>query len=50
MMLRYIGENDAADRITNALEKVFEDGKVLTVDLGGDASTDKFADEICKYL
>lgn len=50
MMLRYLGEYDAANRIENALKKVFDDGKVKTVDLGGSASTKEFTEEICKYI
>jgi len=50
MMLRYIGEQDKALKIENALEQVFLKGENLTVDLGGSASTTEFADEICKYL
>lgn len=50
MMLRYIGEQDKALKIENALEQVFLKSENLTVDLGGSASTTEFADEICKYL
>lgn len=50
MMLRYIDENESADKIEKAIEKVFEERKVLTEDLGGYASTDEFTDEICKFI
>ena len=50
MMLRYIGEYDNAKRIEDALSEVFLRGEKITVDLGGSASTDEFADEICKYI
>ena len=50
MMLRYLGEYEAAQKIESALEKVFIKGENLTIDLGGRASTDKFADEIIKNL
>jgi isocitrate dehydrogenase (NAD+) len=39
MMLRYIGEGDAADRIDAALAKVLQEGKQVTRDLGGSAGT-----------
>ncbi|WP_160672733.1 isocitrate dehydrogenase (NAD(+)) [Clostridium sp. C8-1-8] len=50
MMLKHIGEYDHAVKIENALSKVFIDGKVLTTDLGGSATTTEFAEEICKNL
>ncbi|HSQ33602.1 MAG TPA: isocitrate/isopropylmalate family dehydrogenase, partial [Peptostreptococcaceae bacterium] len=50
MMLRYIGEYDNAKKIEDALAEVFLRGEKLTVDLGGSASTDEFADEVCKYI
>lgn len=50
MMLRYLGEYEAAQKIESALEKVFIKGENLTIDLGGRASTDEFADEIIKNL
>lgn len=50
MMLRYLGENEAADRIDIALTKVLEEGKVITSDLGGNAKTMEFAEEIIRNL
>lgn len=50
MMLRYIGEHKAALSIENALIQIFNEGKVVTPDLGGSATTDSFADEICKIV
>lgn len=50
MMLRYLGEYDCAKRIEKALETVFLKGEKLTVDLGGNATTSEFTDEIIKYL
>ncbi|QAA34166.1 isocitrate dehydrogenase (NAD(+)) [Clostridium manihotivorum] len=50
MMLKHIGEYDHATKIENALSKVFVEGKVLTTDLGGTATTTEFAEEICKNL
>ena len=50
MMLRYLGEQEAAAKIENALVKVFEKGENLTGDLGGNATTDEFTNEILKYI
>lgn len=50
MMLDYIGEKDSSQKIKNALYKVLEEGKILTLDLGGSASTTEFRDEIIKNL
>jgi isocitrate dehydrogenase (NAD+) len=50
MMLRHIGEHDAAARIDSALERVLVAGAVRTRDLGGAASTSAFADALCQAL
>lgn len=50
MMLRYLGEYDCAKKIEKALETVFLKGEKLTLDLGGNASTSEFTNEIIKYL
>src|SRR5689334_16875682 len=43
LMLRHLNEREAADRIENAMLKVYEEGKVRTRDVGGDAKTGEFA-------
>jgi isocitrate dehydrogenase (NAD+) len=50
LMLRHIGETDAADRIMRALGDVLVAGAVRTRDLGGTASTTEFADSLCNAL
>ena len=50
MMLRHIGEQNAAARIEKAMLDVFGDGKSLTRDLGGTAKTDEFARAIVEKL
>ena len=50
LMLRHIGEADAADRIQVALEADLVEGKIRTGDLGGTASTDEFTDAIIAAL
>ncbi|HEX8476423.1 MAG TPA: isocitrate dehydrogenase (NAD(+)) [Pyrinomonadaceae bacterium] len=46
LMLRYIDERDAAERIEKAMLRVFEQGEVRTGDIGGKAKTTEFADAI----
>ncbi|MCI0334436.1 MAG: isocitrate/isopropylmalate dehydrogenase family protein [Planctomycetes bacterium] len=46
LMLRYLGEKDAADRIENAIRTVFTTGKSRTGDLGGKATTEQFVDAV----
>lgn len=50
MMLDYIEEKDSSLKIKQALYKVLEEGRILTQDLGGSASTTEFRDEIIKNL
>ena len=50
MMLKYLGEFENAIKIENALTKIFEEGKVLTKDLGGSATTDEFTSKLCSYI
>jgi isocitrate dehydrogenase (NAD+) len=50
MMLRHIGEGDAADRVSSALDRVLVAGEVRTRDMGGTASTTEFADAVARAL
>ena len=50
LMLRHIGERDAAQRIETAMLNVFKEGKVRTRDIGGQASTIEFASAIIAAL
>ncbi|EPY2273545.1 isocitrate/isopropylmalate dehydrogenase family protein [Clostridium sporogenes] len=50
MMLKYIGENEKAKKIENAIEKVFVEGKYLTEDLGGSSTTEEFTKAIIENL
>lgn len=50
MMLRHLSESAAAKRISTALESVLVRGEVLTPDLGGTATTKKFADAIMREI
>jgi isocitrate dehydrogenase (NAD+) len=50
LMLRYLGEREAADRVERAMLKVFADGQVRTRDIGGTAKTAEFADAIIQAM
>ena len=50
LMLNHINENNAADRLMNALGAVLTAGHTRTRDLGGHASTTEFADAICRTI
>src|SRR5947208_155432 len=43
LMLRYLDEREAAQRIEDAMLKVYQEGKVRTRDVGGNAKTGEFA-------
>jgi isocitrate dehydrogenase (NAD+) len=42
LMLHYLGEKSAADRVENALRSVYSEGTARTGDLGGTATTEDF--------
>ena len=46
LMLKHIGEQEKADMIEQAVAKVIKEGKTVTADLGGTASTMKFAEAV----
>ena len=46
LMLRHIGENESADRVRNALERVYKTRDKLTRDVGGKNGTSEFADAV----
>lgn len=50
MMLRYLGENEAADKFEAAILKVLKDANTLTGDLGGLATTTEIALEVKNNL
>ncbi len=39
-----------ANRMDEAVQKVYEEGKHLTTDVGGTASTDEFTDAVIRAL
>jgi isocitrate dehydrogenase (NAD+) len=50
LMLRHLGEHEAALKIRNALEKVYRHRDKLTRDVGGKATTSEFADAIIEAM
>ncbi len=50
MLLEHIGDDDRAQRIRHALETTIRDGKTVTRDLDGTASTDEFTDAVIAKL
>jgi isocitrate dehydrogenase (NAD+) len=46
LMLRHLGEREAAERVERAMLQVFRDGRVRTRDIGGTAKTMEFAEAI----
>jgi isopropylmalate/isohomocitrate dehydrogenase-like protein len=50
MMLEYLGEFEAANKIEEAVLKVLIEGKTLTYDLGGSAKTSEVAEAISRKI
>ena len=50
LMLRHLGEHEAADRIRNALESVYRQREKLTRDVGGQSGTSQFADYVIEAM
>jgi tartrate dehydrogenase/decarboxylase/D-malate dehydrogenase len=50
MLLEFLGEVDASQRLMGAIEAVTSEGKLLTRDLGGQAGTDQFTDAVLGKL
>jgi isocitrate dehydrogenase (NAD+) len=50
MLLAHIGDVDRAQRIRRAIEETIREGKTVTRDLGGSATTDQFSDAIIARL
>ncbi|AEG15250.1 isocitrate dehydrogenase, NAD-dependent [Desulfofundulus kuznetsovii DSM 6115] len=50
MMLQHLGEDEAANRIYEAVLAVLREGKALTYDLGGSAGTSDMADAIISKM
>jgi isocitrate dehydrogenase (NAD+) len=47
MMLNHLGELQAAERLRNAIESVYREGRHAPHDVGGTAGTTEFTDAVC---
>jgi isocitrate dehydrogenase (NAD+) len=50
LMLRHLGEREAADRVERAMLKVYTDGRVRTRDVGGTSRTNEFARAVVEAM
>jgi isocitrate dehydrogenase (NAD+) len=50
MLLIHLGETEAAHKLQGAVESVYREGKYLTGDVGGTASTEEFTDAVLRVL
>ncbi|MBI2164756.1 MAG: hypothetical protein HYU32_11720, partial [candidate division NC10 bacterium] len=50
MMLKHLGEEKAAQALDEAIQAVLKDGRTVTRDLGGTATTREMADAIIGHL
>ena len=49
-IVRHLGEDEIADRISRALVVVLGEDQIRTRDLGGTASTAEFTSAVCRRL
>lgn len=50
LMLKHLGETEAADNVRNAVNTVIGEGKSVTPDLGGTANTDEYVDALIEAM
>jgi len=50
LMLRHLGEHDAAQKVRAAIDHVYRDHTKLTRDIGGTAGTSEFADAVIEAI
>ncbi|OUJ18585.1 Isocitrate/isopropylmalate dehydrogenase LeuB [Methanonatronarchaeum thermophilum] len=50
MMLKHLNENEAAEKIYNAVAKAIQEGEKLTYDLGGNAGTQEYAEYVASKI
>jgi isocitrate/isopropylmalate dehydrogenase len=50
MMIEWLGEEEKASRMENAVAQVIKEGKVRTYDLGGSSTTLDVAHEVASKL
>jgi isocitrate dehydrogenase (NAD+) len=50
LMLRHLGETDAADAVETAVRDVIAEGTTVTYDLGGSAGTREFGEAVAALV
>ena len=50
MMLEFLGERDAGQLLMRGIETLTAEGKVLTTDIGGSATTGQVGDELIRLI
>ena len=50
LMLDHLGESNSARRLDAAIERIAREGRVLTPDLGGTATTEQVTDAVIAAL
>jgi isocitrate dehydrogenase (NAD+) len=50
LMLRHLGETEAADRVESAVRGVIADGRTVTYDLGGSTGTREFGEAVAERV
>ena len=50
MLLKHLNESAAADDIDKSVRHILEEGKILTPDLDGTATTQEVGDEVVRCL
>jgi len=50
LMVRHLGDEQGAQRIERAIDRICEEGSVLTADLGGAASTREVGDRMVELV
>lgn len=50
MLLIHLGETNAAQKLQSAVEQVYREGKHLTSDVGGNASTEEFTEAVMRSV
>jgi isocitrate dehydrogenase (NAD+) len=50
LMLRHLGEREAAEKVKYAVHAVYRESKHITRDMGGTASTNEFADAVIEAM
>jgi isocitrate dehydrogenase (NAD+) len=50
MMLRWMEFKDEAERLSQAIARIYSEGKVRTIELGGTATTREFTEALISFL